>query len=408
MSKTLLAALLLGTATIVAGPIACTQGADVAATPGTELGIEKDWMETSVKPGDDFYAYANGNWMKTTEIPADRSNTGGFVMSFNQTEKQLEALIKDIVKSDAGDDTPQGRIRNFYQSYLDTAAIEKAGLAPIKPDLDRYARILDKSVLSEVLGSQVRADVDPLNATNFFTENLFGIFVTQALSGKDVVPYILQGGLGLPEREYYLSGDPEMAKIRTAYQKYIEDILTAAGDKDAKAKAKSDLRSRNQDRQGPCDPRGERGLHQVRHAVDPRRPRKECAGDRLGRIPRCRAAWHPGQVRRLSPGRDHRAFRAGRVRAARCVERLARVPPDQQECRRAADEVRPAQLRFQRHPAVRHSRAAPARKARAGGGRMPSSATISARSMSRNISRPRTRRRSKASSATSRMPSAPV
>lgn len=236
MKKSLFAALLLGTAAVFAGPSACSNNTE-AVSNGTEVGVEKDWMDTSVKPGDDFYAYANGTWNKTTEIPADRSSTGGFVIAFNETEKQLDALIKDIVASDAAADTAQGRIRNLYSSYMDTAAIEKTGLGAIKPDLDRIAAIADKRALSAAIGSKLRADVDPLNATDFNTENLFGIFVTQALSGGEVVPYLLQGGLGLPEREYYLSSDPEMAKLRGAYRQYIEELLAAAGDKDAKAKA---------------------------------------------------------------------------------------------------------------------------------------------------------------------------
>ena len=108
MSKSILAALLLGTATVIAGPIGCTKkGAEVVATPGTELGIEKGWMDTSVKPGDDFYAYADGTWMRNTPIPADRSSVGGFVIASNQTEKQLGSLLADISKSDAADNTPE-------------------------------------------------------------------------------------------------------------------------------------------------------------------------------------------------------------------------------------------------------------------------------------------------------------
>ena len=81
-------------------------------------------------------------------------------------------------------------------------------MQPLQAYLDRIAAIADKSGLSSVLGANVRADVDPLNATNYFTENLFGVFVTQGLSTPgEVLPYILQGGLGLPEREYYLSSD---------------------------------------------------------------------------------------------------------------------------------------------------------------------------------------------------------
>ena len=89
-------AILLSTAAIVAGPVACTSGKDdssAAYTIGTELGISKAAMDTGVKPGDDFYAYANGNWQKTTEIPADRSSTGAFYTAFLETEKRNRELV---------------------------------------------------------------------------------------------------------------------------------------------------------------------------------------------------------------------------------------------------------------------------------------------------------------------------
>ncbi|MEO7247063.1 MAG: M13 family metallopeptidase, partial [Novosphingobium sp.] len=86
-------------------------------------------------------------------------------------------------------------------------------------------------------GEQLRADVDPMNNTKFDTENLFGVFVTQALSGSAVMPYLLQGGLGMPEREYYLSSDAKMAGLRSKYRAYIAQVLTDAGIADADAKA---------------------------------------------------------------------------------------------------------------------------------------------------------------------------
>jgi predicted metalloendopeptidase len=213
-------------------------GTDSAvSTPGTELGIRKDWMDASVKPGDDWFEYANGSWLKNTEIPADRSSIGGFWIADQQTEKNLEALIADIQKSDPEPGSEAAKVKAFYNAYLDTKAIDAAGMKPVEADLARFAQIADESALSQVIGSQTRADVDPLNSTDFETENLFGIFVTQALKGGDVVPYILQGGLGMPEREYYLSSDPKMASIRTAYHQYIADLLKAAGIADADAKA---------------------------------------------------------------------------------------------------------------------------------------------------------------------------
>jgi predicted metalloendopeptidase len=238
MKNRLIAALLLGTAVATMGPVACQQlGEDTQLAAGTELGIRTDWMDTSVKPGDDFFRFANGGWFDKTEIPADRSNVGGFYIADQQTEKNLAALIDEIVKSEPEEGSDAYRVKTFYEAFLDTKAIDAAGLKPVETDLARFEKIADKQALAQVLGSQVRADVDPLNATNFETENLFGVFVTQALKGGEVVPYILQGGLGMPEREYYLSADEKMAGLRAAYQSYIADLLEAANVADAEAKA---------------------------------------------------------------------------------------------------------------------------------------------------------------------------
>jgi putative endopeptidase len=235
-------AILLSSAAIIGGTAACTSGKEessAAYTVGTELGISKAAMDMSAKPGDDFFAYANGNWAKTTEIPADRSSIGAFYVAQLETEKRNRELIDAIVKGTAAADTNDGRIAAFYRAYTDVKAIDAAGMKPMAADLARFNAIADKAALSKVLGEQTRVDVDPLNATNFYTENLFGLFVTQGLATPgEVVPYVLQGGLGLPEREYYLSADPKMAEIRTQYQAYIAKLLTAAGQPDAAAKAR--------------------------------------------------------------------------------------------------------------------------------------------------------------------------
>ena len=237
-NRKLVAALLLGAATISAGPIACKMaGTETSITAGTNAGIDPAAMDKSVKAGDDFFNFANGSWMKTTEIPADRSSIGGFYIADQKTEKQLGELIAEIAKSDAPADSEKGKIRNLYSAFLNIAAIDQAGLAPAKADLDRIAAAADLKGLSRVLGEQIRADVDPLNSTNFQTDNLFGVFVTQALAGGEVVPYLLQGGLGMPEREYYLSADPKMAELRGKYRAYIAQLLIEAGIPDAAAKA---------------------------------------------------------------------------------------------------------------------------------------------------------------------------
>jgi endothelin-converting enzyme/putative endopeptidase len=213
---------------------------DASGNGGTApmgLGIDPAMMDRSTKPGDDFNVFANGTWLKNTPIPADRSVIGGFLVADQATEAQLGKLIAQIERSAAPVDTDEGRIRDFYKAFLDMRAIDAAGLKPLQPDFDRFAAIQDGKGLSRVLGEQLRADVDPLNSTDFQTENLFGIFVTQSLRGTAVMPYVLQGGLGMPERAYYLSNDQKMAEVRGKYRAYIARLLADAGIPDAQGKA---------------------------------------------------------------------------------------------------------------------------------------------------------------------------
>ena len=209
-----------------------------AQAQGTELGIVPASMDKSVKPGDDFYSFANGGWMKTAEIPADRSNIGGFYIADQQREKNTRELLDGILKSSPDAGSAEGKIASYYNAYLNTDAIDRAGLAPVKADLDAISRIADKRQLSSAIGGTLRADTDPLNTTNFRTENLFGIFVTQGLSTPgETLPYIMQGGIGLPEREYYLGGDAKMADIRAKYRAYIQQILQLANYPDPQGSA---------------------------------------------------------------------------------------------------------------------------------------------------------------------------
>jgi putative endopeptidase len=203
--------------------------AEQAEVQGTQAGINLAWMDKSVKPGDDFYSYADGTWMKNTPIPADRSNIGGGYIADQEREKNTRELFDGILKSNADAGTDEGRIANYYKAYVNTDAIDKAGMAPAKADLDAIGRIADKKQLSAAIGGTLRADTDPLNATNFHTENLFGIFITQGLATPgEQLPYLMQGGIGLPEREYYLSADPKMAELRNKYRTYVAQILKLA------------------------------------------------------------------------------------------------------------------------------------------------------------------------------------
>ena len=209
-----------------------------AATP--TAGIDLAGIDKSVQPGDDFDAYANGAWKQATEIPADRASLSTGFYVFEKAEKRLSDLVQGLDKTNPAAGSDARKIADYYAAWMDEAGIEARGLAPLQPKLDGIAAIADKAALSRWLGGSVRADTDPLNATNFYTENLFGLFVAQGLEDPSKnVGYLMQGGLGMPDREYYLAADKDMAANRAAYQKYIAAILKQAGDADAENKAKA-------------------------------------------------------------------------------------------------------------------------------------------------------------------------
>ena len=201
-------------------------------------GIDLAGIDHSVKPGDDFDQYANGAWRAKTQIPADRSSTGVFYEVYEKAQARTADIIQNAARSNPAPGSEPRKIADYYTAYMDTDGIERRGLAPLNPELAAIAAISDKTQLATAMGNRMRADADPLNDTNFWTQNLFGLWVTQSLNNPgETVPYLLQGGLGLPDRDYYLSSKPDMAKIRAAYKPYIAQILKLAGYPDAEARA---------------------------------------------------------------------------------------------------------------------------------------------------------------------------
>jgi len=187
-------------------------------------------MDKSVAPGDDFNAYANGGWIKSTPIPADKSGYGIDAILTDETRKRTLSLIQDAAKTGAPASADTRKVADFYGSFMDEAAIERKGIGPLKPQLDAFAAIADGHALARAIGGQLRADVDALNNTSFETGNLFGIWITQGLEDPShTYPYLLQGGLGMPDREYYLSQSTQMAQMRKQYLAHIEAMFRLAG-----------------------------------------------------------------------------------------------------------------------------------------------------------------------------------
>jgi predicted metalloendopeptidase len=201
-------------------------------------GIDLDGMDRAVAPGDDFFRYANGTWLKEAQIPADRAAWGTAGILEDLTSKRTAEIVSEAAKAPAPAGSDERKIGDTYAAFLDEAAIEAKGLVPLRPALDRIAEIADKAGLARALGETLRADVDVLNATNFYTPNVLGLWVAQDLDEPSKYsPFLLQGGLGIPDRSYYLDPSPRTAEIRTKYRLHVERMLAHAGISDAAAKA---------------------------------------------------------------------------------------------------------------------------------------------------------------------------
>jgi endothelin-converting enzyme/putative endopeptidase len=200
-------------------------------------GIKVADIDTSVKPGDDFFHYADGLGINREEIPADRSSVGVFATLADQSNKNV-AAIEESAKANAAPGSATRKVADLYASYMDQAAIEARGIKPIAPHLAAIESIRTQRELAHALGETLRADVDALNNTNFHTANLFGLWVAPGFSDPDhYAPYLLQGGLTLPDREFYLATSPRMEAIRTAYQAHVAAMLKLAGFTDPDARA---------------------------------------------------------------------------------------------------------------------------------------------------------------------------
>jgi putative endopeptidase len=220
---------------------ACTSAPPEAAAPATPaevvappapapkptygtFGFDTAGMDTSVLPGNNFYQYANGTWAKDTPIPADKSNYGMFTVLDDLSRERTKLLIEQSAQD------PNSRIGATYASFMDEAAVEAKGLAPFEPWLGQVRGVKSKGALPQIYGE----------ASQLGIGTPFGGFVNQDDKAPD--QYILnffQAGLGMPDRDYYLSADPKLAETRAQYLTHLTKMLTLAGEKNAEARAKA-------------------------------------------------------------------------------------------------------------------------------------------------------------------------
>ncbi|WP_440979899.1 M13 family metallopeptidase [Sphingomonas pseudosanguinis] len=187
-----------------------------------DFGFDMAGRDTSVKPGTDFFDYANGTWYKATTIPADRSTYGMFHVLQDRSLEQTRTILDEATKQ------PGNKAGDFYASFMDEAAVNAKGAAPVKPWLSAIRATKDRDALAVEMAKLQRQGVGAP----------FGAYVGQDDKAPDT--YIVsfsQSGLGLPDRDYYLKDDAKLASVRTAYQAYLARMLTLAGEPNAEARA---------------------------------------------------------------------------------------------------------------------------------------------------------------------------
>ncbi len=195
--------------------------------------IDRANMDLAVKPGDNFFEYANGTWLKNNEIPAKETRWGSFnvLRDFN-----INAVKTLLNKAEADKNTTPGsiekRVGDFYAAAMDSVTIEKLGYTPIKPELDKISRISDlNGVLNEVAVMRTTGIASPL----------FGFYIGQdSKNVNKMIVHLSQGGTSLPDRDYYLKSDARTQKIQSAYKNYIVALFTLTGTDQATAQKNSE------------------------------------------------------------------------------------------------------------------------------------------------------------------------
>ena len=192
-------------------------------------GFDAAGMDKKVNPGDSFFDYANGTWARTTEIPADKSGWGGFIELGDLSTERTRAIIEEAARSKAAAGSNERKVGDFYASFMDEAAIEAKGVAPMKPWFDRIAAISTTADLARAFGELGQYGVS----------SPFGASVDQDLKNNTVyAAYVGQSGLGLPDRDYYLDDkNAKFVDLRGKYKAHIATMLRLAGISDPEGRA---------------------------------------------------------------------------------------------------------------------------------------------------------------------------
>ena len=201
---------------------------DIPSPSFGRWGVDLSSMDKSVRPGDNFFDYVNGAWLKKAVIPPDRSSAGSFQDLQILSERRMRAIMDDLEKKPLASLSPEEKkLRDLYDAFEDTKAIEANGLKPVQKDLDYLGGLKTLDDVARAMGSQKLA-----------TDSIYNVSISVDDKNPDSYSINLsQSGLGLPDRDYYLSTDKPLVETRTAYQKYLSDMMTLAGMDDTDARA---------------------------------------------------------------------------------------------------------------------------------------------------------------------------
>jgi putative endopeptidase len=224
MLKSKLMACAAGVALLFAAGAGAAQTAPpIVEIPATDqarigaFGLDTDGMDTSIRPGADFNRYASGTYLANTPIPADKASFGVFDMLYEGSQDNLKALIEESA-ANPGASPDAARIGAFYGSFMDEVTVERLGASPLQADL------------AEVRGADTREEIAALmgRTQGGFGSSLFGVYIAEDLKQPDLhSAYIVQGGLGMPDRDYYL--EESFSPQREAYRTYVVKALQLAG-----------------------------------------------------------------------------------------------------------------------------------------------------------------------------------
>ncbi len=194
----------------------------------TQAGINLDNMDKNIRPQDDFYNYVNGEWMKKTKIPSDRSRWGSFNELRKKTDINTIKVLDEALENQTYEKgTDQWKALAYYQTILDTATRNKQGIEPLKPYLEQIEKLQTKDEVTDYM----------IQTEPYFTSNFFGFYVNSDMKDSDKnALYLYAAGNGLPERDYYVNDNEDSQKIREKYLAHLERMARFTGKNEEQAK----------------------------------------------------------------------------------------------------------------------------------------------------------------------------